>query len=85
MIMVKWLNLVISLHCFLLLPQPGTSLSAKSGPQAQQSEQLKQNNDFIVKPYLQLGLEAKSDASAATVVWFTSNDSSQMVGASTSS
>ena len=69
MIMVKWLNLVISLQ-ILLLP----SLVASCNPALAQHQTAKQNNDFIVKPYLQLGLEEKSDASAATVVWFTSND-----------
>jgi 3',5'-cyclic AMP phosphodiesterase CpdA len=81
--MVKWLNLVISLQ-ILLLP----SLIASCNQAQAQHQAAKQNNDFIVKPYLQLGLEEKSDATAATVVWFTSNDThkwSVLVQASKSS
>lgn len=75
MIMVKWLNLVISLQ-ILLLPSlvASCNLVVSCNPALAQHQTTKQNNDFIVKPYLQLGLEAKSDATAATVVWFTSND-----------
>ncbi len=75
MIMVKWLNLVISLQ-ILLLPSLVVSCNFVSScnPAFAQHPATKPNNDFIVKPYLQLGLEEKSDATAATVVWFTSND-----------
>jgi 3',5'-cyclic AMP phosphodiesterase CpdA len=69
MIMVKWFNLVISLQIMLL-----SSFVASCNSAIAQHQAAKQNNDFIVKPYLQLGLEGKSDATAATVVWFTSND-----------
>ena len=79
--MVKWFSLIISLHCFFFCcnqalaqqnAQPQTKYQ-KHHPARNQAGQ--PNSSFIVKPYLQLGLEAKSDASAATVVWFTSNDS----------
>lgn len=75
MIMVKWLNLVISLQ-ILLLPSlvASCNLVFSCNPAIAQHQTAKQNSDFIVKPYLQLGLEEKSDASTATVVWFTSND-----------
>ncbi|CAN5282407.1 hypothetical protein BH11CYA1_BH11CYA1_28150 [soil metagenome] len=72
--MVKWLSLIFSL---LLIgfsgslcsgPLCSAALAQKPAPQSGGPE------TFLVKPYLQLGLEAKSDASTATVVWFTSND-----------
>ncbi|MBP9091680.1 metallophosphoesterase [bacterium] len=75
--MVKWFNLIISLHCLFVCGNAAIA-QHQVQPQVQHQGQPhanKQNSPFIVKPYLQLGLEAKSDATAATVVWFTSNDS----------
>ncbi|MFA7335752.1 MAG: metallophosphoesterase [Candidatus Obscuribacterales bacterium] len=82
--MVRWLNLVISLHCFLFCGSPALAQQQAQHLAQQQAQYLAQRqaqpqaakpiSPFIVKPYLQLGLEAKSDSSAATVVWFTSND-----------
>jgi 3',5'-cyclic AMP phosphodiesterase CpdA len=42
---------------------------------AQSAKASAQTEHFIVKPYLQLGEEAKSDAHTATIVWFTDNES----------
>jgi hypothetical protein len=74
MIMVKWFNLVISLQIAAFFVAHATLFSHAIRLKIAQHQTAKQNSDFIVKPYLQLGLEEKSDASTATVVWFTSND-----------
>lgn len=47
-------------------PTPAAAQAAKASAQTEH---------FLVKPYLQLGEEAKSDARTATIVWFTDNES----------
>jgi hypothetical protein len=84
MIMVKWLSPIFSWLSFVYVCNFVClcnivcfgNLALLCTPAFAQNQAAKKGavEHFIVKPYLQLGLEPKSDATAATLVWFTSND-----------